>query len=763
MINVRLAVRPVRVGFVVGHGDFDALWRAVRFNTCLWGGYFNPIVPVRPADLLSDEERGFFDPPLADYLVRIFEVDLLERLSEDESCNAFVEARGHLKRPHGPGLVYDEGTPNQHLSLLDVQPVLRALANSRQSQSRWAIQSQPLEGWRESFVRITCGDPDGTELGGTTLRAAYAQIRPSEHIVRDGVPLSLHLVTDPWPIHLSTVGLERFAERSGWSNSGVFVGDATDFDDLVAFWNLRAAGKSLIFMPTQAMGDAMPLARAHAERLTRSRPDPWDGPSVWHLREKHDAAANEVKEALGIEEQAHDGHVWNGRNIKPARVARAWETVLAHLRQTYEESAWVEAQLPQLAFDRSLLRGRNGTQKVALDADVTDFTVGGERMTLRVPPLPNMNEFLGRGLDGLRVKREHVSILQYAETSVCHLSPVTFRAAMREVLAHCGFKIKDSVPGKYSRRVLELMGGVGGCRVLKVPGVRKLLREKAAQTGIGGPNAQQVIADRDATTKQPSFKDLGIYLDGERCTEQVALRHLVRKGVLVPGAALECPKCGERTWYSMTRMRAWVKCDCCGATSDTAVRLGTRIDIKFKVAPLWRKADVQYGVIPVILALWRLEEQHRMGAGRYLTSAEVSGGGVEMEVDFLGLIEERDKRPMLLVGECKNTHERDVKEMKAKVEKLKAWYDAIERAGVKACIAFVTTERSFDSDLLKECESMVTEGRRVLLLTARELDPYFAFSGESDDVPFKYAGSMWELCANSRVRYLRRDDSPTEG
>src|SRR5262249_31435940 len=125
VINVRLAVRPVRVGFVIKHGDFDALWRAIRFNTCLWGGYFNPIVPVRAADLLPNEERAFDDPSHADYLVRAFEADLLEQLSDDENCKAFIEARGHLRRPHGPGLVYDEGTPNRRLSLLDVQPVLR--------------------------------------------------------------------------------------------------------------------------------------------------------------------------------------------------------------------------------------------------------------------------------------------------------------------------------------------------------------------------------------------------------------------------------------------------------------------------------------------------------------------------------------------------------------------------------------------------------------------------------------------------------------
>jgi transcription elongation factor Elf1 len=324
---------------------------------------------------------------------------------------------------------------------------------------------------------------------------------------------------------------------------------------------------------------------------------------------------------------------------------------------------------------------------------------------------------------------------------------------MREVLEYCGFAMKDSVPGKYSRRILELMGGVQGCRVLKMPGVRKLLREKAAQRGIGGPNAQQVIADRDPVTKEPSFKNLGIYVGSER-TEQVALRDLVDKGVLVPGAALECPKCGEQTWYSVTRIRSRVRCECCGAASATAARLGTRMDIKFKVAPLWRKVDVQYGVIPVILALWRLEEQHGIGSGRYVTSAELDGHGIKMEVDFLGLVEERDRRPMLMAGECKSTRERRPEKLREKIAKLRTWYDAVEeRREIKACLTFVTIEREFDPALLAECETLVREDRRVLLMTARELDPYHAYV-EADDVPRKHPVRMRDLMINGVARYL---------
>src|SRR5262249_47905138 len=135
-------------------------------------------------------------------------------------------------------------------------------------------------------------------------------------------------------------------------------------------------------------------------------------------------------------------------------------------------------------------------------------------------------------------------------------------------------------------------------------------------------------------------------------------------------------------------------------------------------------------------------------SGRYVSSADLSGHGIEMEVDFLGLIEERDSRPMLLAGECKSTRERRPEKLKEKIGKLRAWYDAVEeRRDIKACLAFVTIDREFDALLLAECEALVREDRRVLLMTARELDPYYAYA-DADDVPRKAPVWMHDLVSN---------------
>jgi hypothetical protein len=48
---------------------------------------------------------------------------------------------------------------------------------------------------------------------------------------------------------IAKLGLRRhYGVRAGWDHAGFFVGDAWNIDDLVTFWNLRAADMQLQFI-----------------------------------------------------------------------------------------------------------------------------------------------------------------------------------------------------------------------------------------------------------------------------------------------------------------------------------------------------------------------------------------------------------------------------------------------------------------------------------------------------------------------------------
>jgi hypothetical protein len=45
-LSIRLRYRPLRLGWCVLKGDMDAFRRAVRLSFTIWGGRYNPIIPV---------------------------------------------------------------------------------------------------------------------------------------------------------------------------------------------------------------------------------------------------------------------------------------------------------------------------------------------------------------------------------------------------------------------------------------------------------------------------------------------------------------------------------------------------------------------------------------------------------------------------------------------------------------------------------------------------------------------------------------------
>src|SRR5581483_3704307 len=73
--NISIKYRPMRVGFIVRPDSLDDVIKAANINTLLWGGIFNPIIPLE------------HDKHNLDYLIKLFAVDELYLVS--------AELKGH--------------------------------------------------------------------------------------------------------------------------------------------------------------------------------------------------------------------------------------------------------------------------------------------------------------------------------------------------------------------------------------------------------------------------------------------------------------------------------------------------------------------------------------------------------------------------------------------------------------------------------------------------------------------------------------------
>jgi hypothetical protein len=84
--SVQVRYRPVRFGWCLRTGDMEQLRRVLRLTHTLWGGRFNPIIPID-------------DPARGDTLVERARADLLWGAADDVGVQRFIQNYPWLRWP----------------------------------------------------------------------------------------------------------------------------------------------------------------------------------------------------------------------------------------------------------------------------------------------------------------------------------------------------------------------------------------------------------------------------------------------------------------------------------------------------------------------------------------------------------------------------------------------------------------------------------------------------------------------------------------
>ncbi len=120
---MRVHYRPMRLGLCVADGAIEDLRRAVRLTSSLWGGRFNPIIPVGARTRLAKE------------LIRMFKVDLLLPVSRGAAIEALVKETVHLPWSEPHRQMFVEGLKGPMPAFLDVYHPMQAIAEERKAKA----------------------------------------------------------------------------------------------------------------------------------------------------------------------------------------------------------------------------------------------------------------------------------------------------------------------------------------------------------------------------------------------------------------------------------------------------------------------------------------------------------------------------------------------------------------------------------------------------------------------------------------------------
>jgi hypothetical protein len=746
--RIDIAYRPLRVAWVIHSNDFESFRKVIRLSHTLWGGRFNPIVFAdRPDDARS--------------LSEVFRADMLMPLGASLDVTSFAATYPHLPTPyHTDGLFYgDEKHP--HAALLDVENALvfarekRMLDDLTKAKFRtftWDA-ADPLA----DLLLIQLGAYPAKEDCPINYGATFASLLGAiEDTIPANEPLPTRIYDHPSIAYLSRHNLQRhYTIQAGWNWPGFFVGDVSSLDDLVTFWNLRATDNNLQFIDRANFARFEQLMPVFEKRILES---------VAHLEERRREVAlwarrDNLKDAGELLKGRQlllcgvDKGLWNGLNIKAPMMILGEASTLGVFGDSSGKPR-VSFALADKPFsgdvwfhDRHLMASVSITGTRTLNA----------HHTFLPPYAPELNTFLGRSMildyENIRIEPERLGLVIDAADKDAFITGISPEELFVELFKREGVSAKPSPAGLIARQLITQLGGVDGGRVFKIPGVRRLIKERGPTDSFTRNVALKTIGSADPDRPNATFRDHeGLYIEQRKephLTPPMAFAYLVDKGLFRIGADLVCPTCSLKGWTPLDNLKTKVTCEFCGAEFDATRQLISDKWHYRRSGLLGRERNV-HGAIPVVLTLQQLYINLHALAGRmmYLPSYELEGlPGTDFkrcEVDFLLLAPGREKTEFI-IGECKDRGE---------------GIDATDMENLKRVGALLPEERfqiyyllsklgGFSANEITMAATLNDKyHHRVILLTADELEPYRIYERATDEFVRKSYGSSAEALAD---------------
>lgn len=752
--RVDVVYRPLRIGFALNSSDRTSFRKVVRLCNAFWGGRYNPILAV--------------DQPEATELVEVFRPDFLIPVGDDPSIAAFVAKFPYLINP----LLSDElfipasrGRDGQ-ARLLDIYNLIvhlreaadwKRLLDDGFRVPSWATDD-PLA---DAFLAQFGGFPDPTEIGLDYAEIISQITKAIETPIAPDGPVPPDILDHPGISHLGRFGLEpHYTSNANWIFPGLYAGDTSNSADLINFWNLRACGIDLLFVDLAHRDRTAALQSLYVERL-RARLLGQEAfrlqPAVWSREE----ISEQAREASGegdfsvcpIGEAS-----WNGLNIRPQRMHYGEESSLGVLGGSLTRPR-VRFALKEKPFSGNIWFHQ---QHLVASISLIGRRSDGADYTFLPPCIPELNEFAARAMhhnySGLRLERESVGVVIDATDHDIGLDALSVPALIEQIFGLGGFSAKPSSSGLVTRQLVTRMGGVDGARAFKIPGVRKLLKTHGPNSSFTRRAALQLIGSTDPETGSKFADHRRLYIEprhhGTDLTPTMVFSHLVEKGLFRIGTDLKCPACALTSWTALDSLHQQSTCPLCGNVFD-ATRQLVEGEYTYRRSRILGLEKNTQGAVPVVLLLQQLflnlmrsRSDGIFGVSHDLVPKDAVAGLPTCETDFcIFTPTPRVDRTSILIGECKDAGGTiDTKD----IDHLRQVADALPQNRFDVFIVLAKLA-PFSADEIALARALNSKPwmRRVIMLTARELEPYHLFERTNAELSLDFRCSTAEDLANA--------------
>lgn len=748
-LSVKLRYRPLRLGWCVSAGDFEGFRRAVRLNFTMWGGRFNPIIPV------GDKE-------LADALVKLFRVDVLIPASLQDDAKEFSEKFKYLPWPFmGKELFVDNIGGGKGPRIADISHPIARLYNDCFKNNPNPESVLDLYEWEvgdalaDIFLCSYGAVPSFEDIGVDYYGLASTSLFGARNIITNGAEIQIPQPGRETIASLNAAFIEtHYAVQNHSNYPGFYVGEVDNFSDLVNFWNLRATRIPLQFFDPRYVDRQRGIATVWADHLRKAPPRRFgpQGLAIWHRPER--SIDQDLQHfGAGITDCAVRPEIWNGGNVRAPIVYFSESSALASVG----ENGGVTTA--SFTLSGKPFVGDQGAheQHYVLSVDPGIGLFRNERSTLQTPFIPELNEFYGRNAHFIwseaRAEPESLGIISSVSTDNQSLRALDVSQLIVQIFETVGIEASPSRPGLVATTLIRQMGGLDGCRPFKIAGVRSLIENHRPDQSFDRGCAMQTILGKD--TAHPLSDYQWLYIEprkiGSELKNDAVLAYLLDKGVFRPGLNFHCPSCRLEFWRTLDDAASRLECEYCGHGFNTSPQLRDK-GWAFRRSGLFGRDDHQGGAIPVLLTLQQLTNMNGLSDHLFTSAMELKPKGAAIpacETDFVVVTSQvRDHRIQIAIGECKTRKPITADD----VAKLTAVANAFPSNMYDVFIVFarLTPFTPEEIELVKAANGPYQ--CRVILLTDRELEPYFIYERTAMEFDIRETAVSYEDLAHATVR-----------
>jgi hypothetical protein len=741
----------------------------LKLTHTLWGGGFNPLIPI------GDTEKAV-------YLAKLFRVDALYPVfdspisTESEELKDTFEHLSHVFWPLSPSeSLYQQGAYGKEAVAVTVR---HPLENLRSQLDNDPPESLPIlhhprikdgDPLRDLLLALIGGYPkpeyagrDFNEEIDSALGTASSRIHLEQSHDLEEIYFGKYR-----PTSLTTVGLSW--ERLAPYQPSVYVGSADQVSDLVNFWNLQALGDPLVFYDPAHSERLEGLVEGLASRTREERAGNGRSKTERHHQPLRFWVSNE-----GMSDQVPHGLL--SEDVRPPVIPFSYDlirrdgpprvyctntekSVLGTVTEG-ENDVRVSFQLPDPPFD---------FEEPGQEHYIVSVVPQGERAlppgrTLRAPNVPELSEYVRKAFSpGLRscvVEEDRIGVVCSGYDDHLSVQPLRLRTLVDRLFSIAEIGTQSSKEGRIAERLIDQMGGIQGCRVFKVSGVRSLIRSYGPNQSFTRSQAALEIGEFKPGDKPNLEKYSGIYIEPSRSVDDLGpdrvFDHLLGKGIFQVGIEFECPNCLLDFWSSLDEISSSITCEYCDHTFNPSQKLD-EYEWRYRRSGLFGRGDNQGGGIPVSLTLMQIEQTLNMNWGVFVTGTELSlPDGSSCETDFIYITQSRAARkihvPQIVLSECKTNYpvtENDVENL-SKVSRIFE-----EEVGLESYICFSKIGEYSEEEIerIKRLEN--ERPGRVIILSERELEPYFPFKRASEEFDISSSAvSLSDLADKTSKIYL---------